>query len=295
MRSVTYSQLRAFNAVAREGKISRAAKRLGVSQPAVTAQIRALERDFGVLLFERTGAGVRMTTLARTLFSQTETLTAVEEIAAEILSSQYALQAGEIAIAAGAPNPAMALITEFRRRYPGVRVTATFGNWAQVVSSVWDRRCDVAILTQAPREERLSVFPYRSQRIVALVPRGHKLASPRRPLSLRDLAAERVIFRTPQSLTQKSVDARLRELGIPIDPVLVLEAREAVFEAVAQGLGIGFMFDLAVSRTDRVVHVPIKELQEAFTEDVFCLNVHRRRAAVSAVFDLALELKGTTR
>jgi len=288
---LTYSQLRAFNAVAREGSISRAARRLGVSQPAITAHIRALEKGFGVLLFERTGSGVRMTPLARTLLEQTENIGAVEEIAAEILSASRALHTGELRIAAGAPNPAMSLIAEYRRRYPGVRVTATFGNWAQVCEALFERRCDAAILTGAPKDERLSVAPLVDQTIVALVPKGHRLASAGGAVSLRELARERVIFRTTQSLTQKSVEACLREHDVSIDPVLVLEAREAVLEAVAQGLGIGFMFDLAVTRVDGVLHLSIRELTDTFSEDVFCLRTNRRRRVVAALFELAEEMR----
>jgi len=58
---------------------------------------------------------------------------------------------------------------------------------------------------------------------------------------------------------------------------------------VAQGLGIGFMFDLASSRTDGVVKLPIKELPQTFTEDIFCLKSLLRRRAVGALFDLAAE------
>src|SRR5262245_14620874 len=287
---VSFSQIRAFNAVAREGSVSRAARRLGVSQPAISAQIRALEKDFGVLLFERTGNGVRLTALARTLLAQTESIDGVEALVADVLANSRALHSGELRIAAGAPNPAMSLIAEYRRRYPGVQVTATFGNWAQVSKEVLEKRCDVAVLTGAPDDARLSVTPLVDQRIVALVPKGHRLAYGASPVPLRELARERVIFRTAASLTQRTIDACLAANRISIDPVLVLEAREAVLEAVAQGLGIGFMFDLAVTRIDGVVHMPIEELPQTFSEDVFCLKANRRRRAVSALFDLAEEI-----
>jgi molybdate transport repressor ModE-like protein len=289
MHKVSYAQLRAFNAVAREGSVSLAAQVLGVSQPAVSAHIRSLEEAFGVQLFVRTGRGTDLTSLGKALYAQSVSLNDIEEAATEILSSSNALKTGDLRVMCGAPNPAMALIAEFCRRYPGIRVTATFGNWDQVASAIFERECDVAILTQAPDDERVIRRRYVAQRIVALVPQKHRLAQRRKSISLCDLAKEPLIFRSDQSLTQNTVNDRFRELGLEIRPSLVLEAREAVYEAAAQDLGIGFMFEFASTRTDGVVRLPIKELPQTFTEDIFCLKPQFRRRAVAALFDLVAE------
>lgn len=283
---VTYAQLRAFNAVAREGSFSAAAASLGVTQPAVTAQVRALEDEFEVQLFERTANGVTMTPLAIALFGETDGLRDIEDAAIELLSASTALRAGELRIMSGAPNPATGLIALFRQRYPELRLTARFGNWDQVVSAVFNRECDIAVVTGAPKDERLCVESLVLQRIMALVPCDHPLAS-RRRLSLVELMDEPLILRMQESLTQKTVDAKLRELGLAPRRGLVLEGREAVYEAVCKGLGIGFMFDQASSRTEGAVRIPIKELNERYSEDVFCLASQRKRRIVAAFFEVA--------
>lgn len=288
MRSkLSYAQLRAFNAVAKEGSFSSAARRLGLSQPAVTAQVKAMEQSYGVLLFERTGDGARMTALAKSLFQETRELNVIEEVAADILSASSALKTGELNVMCGAPNPAMALLSEFRRRYPGVRINASFGNWHQVTTALHEQRCDAIILTGVPEGETFNRIPYMKQRAIALVPAKHPLAVRGRPVSLHELADQPLIFRTEHSLTQTAVNRAMKLTGIDPEPALRLGEREAVYEAVLQGLGIGFMFELAVTRDDpAVARLPIIELEEPFVEHVACLTRNMRRREVRALMAL---------
>lgn len=283
------AQLRAFNAVARERSFSRAAVLLGVTQPAVTAQIRALEEAFRVRLFERTGRGVALTALGQRLFAETDRLREVEERAAELLSASFALTAGTIRVVAGAPAPTLRLVAAFGRRYPGVGVTTDFGAWDEVVAAIRSREADIGILTEAPKDRAIASISYLRQRIVALVPSGHRLAAAG-SLSLRQLRDLPVIFRTGQSLTQKTLERRLAELDARVAPLLVLETREAVYEAVAQGLGVGFMFDAASTRSDAVCRIPVEELPDSYSEDIFCLAGQRTLRAHEAFFALAAEL-----
>lgn len=284
---LSYAQLRAFNAVAKEGSFSAAARRLGLSQPAVTAQIKAIEQSYGVFLFERTGEGARMTPLAKTLFQETRELSVIEEVATDILSASSALKSGELNVMCGAPNPAMALISEFRRRYPGVRINASFGNWHQVTTALYEQRCDAIILTGVPEDETLNRVAYMEQRAIALVPSDHPLARRGKPVSLHELTDQPLIFRTEHSLTQNALQKALKTSNLEIEPALRLGEREAVYEAVLQGVGIGFMFELAVTRDDPgVTRVPIVELNEHYVEHVACLSRNMRRRAIRALMAL---------
>ena len=288
--SISHAQLRSFNAVASEGSISGAARKLGLSQPAVTAQIRSLESEFGVLLFERTGQGVRMTPLAVRLFAETRAIGDIENIARDILAASRALSFGELSVMCGAPNPAMQLIAEFKRLYPGVRVTATFGDWHEVRDALMTHRCDAAIVTEAPADPDLSSVPYVGQKVVALVPPEHFFARRGAPVSLHELVDQPVVFRTETSLTQEAVNAALKACGLILDPVIRLGAREALYEAVTQGLGIGFMFEQAVTRSDGPVRLPIVEMPQIYMEHVTCLSRNMRRREVAAFMRLAGEI-----
>src|SRR4051812_26604442 len=102
--------LRAFHAVATTGGFRRAAERLGVSQPAVTAQVQALERRYGVELFERTGRGVRPTELGRELMDGAERLFALAGDLDELLRSAGQLDRGTLRLGADNPFAAMPLV-----------------------------------------------------------------------------------------------------------------------------------------------------------------------------------------
>jgi DNA-binding transcriptional LysR family regulator len=286
----SWVQLRAFNAVFKDGSISKAAQRLGLTQPAVTAQIRALERAHEVLLFERTGSGMRPTTLARRLYAETDGLDTIADVAADILGASRALETGELSIAVGAPNPAMALIAEYHRRFPGVRITTSFGNWGEVTAAIRERRCDVAIATEAPRDEDIVSTSFAAQRVVAVVAPAHPLADRPGPLPLSDIVKHPVIFRPSPSLTQQKLEAALSRAGLIVAPLVTLGTREALIEAVTQGIGIGFMFEQATNRREGLVRLAVLELSDIHREDVFCLAPYRRRRTVAALFDVAEEM-----
>lgn len=281
----TASQLRAFNEVAVTESFSMAAKALGVSQPAVTAQVRALEDSYDVRLFERTGSGAQLTQIGRRLFRRTSLLRDTEREAADILQSAQALEEGALSIASGGPGPAMKLVAKYRKLYPGVSIQIEFGDWQDVVDAVRNRKADIGILTEAPRGEAFDCFPFVYQRIVALVPATHPFAK-QKELSLAQLEHEPVLFRTDNSLTQRTVGQKLESMGLKLRPFMVLQARGAVYEACAQGLGIGFMFDAASTRVDSVVRVPIAELDEEYSEDVFCLSAQRNLRTIQAFFEM---------
>lgn len=284
MKRPTAAQLRAFNEVATTGSFSRAARSLGLSQPAITAQIKALEDGFAVRLFDRTASGSELTALGHRLFQRTAEQRDVERDAAEILLTVRNLDVGELSIAAGAPGPAMQQVARFRQRYPGIKIDMSFGNWQDVVTAVRERRADLGILTAAPSGSEIFRAPVLYQSLVALVPRAHPYAT-RASLRLADLAGQALLFRSGRSQTQRELNLALRAQGLSLTPLFWLESREAVFEAAEQGLGIGFMFDAASGRSGGVVRVPIADIDQTFPEHVFCLHAKITSPTVSAFLE----------
>src|SRR5688572_11811693 len=130
---MNFTQLRAFHAVAERAGFTAAARALRVSQPAVTAQVRALEAEHGVELFVRRPRGVDLTGLGRALFAVTEQLFGCAEQAGRLLSDAAALGAGRLRIGADNPHQLLPLLRELRRRAPAVEVEVDFGNSAAIV------------------------------------------------------------------------------------------------------------------------------------------------------------------
>ena len=286
MTKFNYSQIRAFNAVARLSNISAAADRLGVTQPAITAQIRALEKSYGVMLFERSNTGVCLTPLGRNLYRETAGLEEQEEVIDHILSDSAELKSGELRIISGAPSLCVSLVAEFNRVYPGVKLDVRFGNWGTVTRAIWERQADLAILTQPPADDKLHSFDLVDQTLDCLLPEGHPLTK-QHNIRMADLRDYPVIFRNGQSFTQRALQECMDKSGVTLTPALSFETREAVIDAVAEGVGIGFMLSAASKRTGGLNRKPLAEAGEKFPETVFCLKTNLRRRVIQAFFQVA--------
>ncbi|SDI28127.1 LysR substrate-binding domain-containing protein [Alloyangia pacifica] len=286
MKRPTAAQIRAFNEVAATGSFSAAGRALGLSQPAITAQVKTLEESFAVRLFERTAHGSELTAVGHRLFHCTAAQRDVERDATEILLTARALEIGELSIAAGAPGPAMQQVARFRQRYPGIKIDISFGNWQEVVTAIRDRRADLGVLTAAPSGSEMYREPLLYQSLVALVPQSHPYAK-RASLRLSDLAGQSLLFRSGRSQTQRELNLALRAQDLSLTPLLWLESREAVFEAAAQGLGIGFMFDAASRREGGIVRVPLSDIPQTFPEHVFCLRTKMGSPTINAFLETA--------
>ena len=281
-----YTQLRAFDAVAREGSFSKAAERLGLTQPAVTVQVRALEETYGVSLFDRTGGGVSLTGLGHALFALTQQSHGIEEQVEELLAASFKLERGQLRLAAGGPHVAMGLIAAFIRRYPAIELEVSLGNYEQVWRRLLDRQADIAVMTNPPDDERIVSLPVAEQRVVALVPRNHRLAE-RRSVRLQALRDEAVIFREAESVTQRMVDQSLAEAGVVLEPILRLGSREAIHEAVATGLGVGFVLDRETGEDRRVSTVKLSNVASVGEEAIVCLASQADRRIVRAFLKIA--------
>ena len=286
----THTQIRAFNAVARNGSFAGAAERLHLTQPAITLQVHALEDTYGVLLFDRGGTLVSITPLGRKLYALTEQIQTVEEQVDELLSAQVQLVKGELTISSGSIPVLMNLVREFGNHYPDIRVSVMQGNWDQVWESIIDRTADIALLTAAPRDARILSVPYLTQHVVALVPAGHQL-SRRSSIKIRELVKERLIVRNDKSHTQKLVHRIFRDAGITLQPALSLDTREALQEAVAAGLGIGFVLNEEVGVDDRVCVLEIADSKITCLDAVVCLKGQARRRIVKAFLEVAQDLR----
>lgn len=267
---LTSSRVRAVNAVFEEGGYSAAARKLGISQPAVTQHIRELQAEYGIVLFERRGGGVTPTRICRELYRITSQIRQREDDAVLLLSRARLIEEGSLRIGLGNAMPGIAFIGAFRNRYPRIAVHVETGSWDTIVAGVEDRRLDVGILPEGPEDRRFRRVPCARQDVVALVPRGHPLSNAE-TVSIAALAHEPLVFRTPGSSTQRAVDAAFASIGLSPRPALVLDSRDGVIEAVASGLGVGFMWRLATTRTEGVVLVGVEELAAGVEEHAFHL------------------------
>lgn len=274
--SLSLARARAFNAVFETGSISQAARSLGLAQPTVSQQVGDLERDYGVALFLRRGAILVPSDLGRSLYAATRVMRSAEIEALAILEARRDTEAGELVIGLGNAMPGMRVMANFLRRMPQIRIRVEMGSWATILQAVVDRRVDVAILPDVPEDGRFRRRVCLHQRVVALAA-GEDAFADRVEITCRELVDRPLVFRTRDSATQRIVDRAFRRLGVTPTPRLVVDTRDGVIEAVAAGLGIGFVWESGTSRSDGLRLIPVRELSDTIPEYVFSLADRRDR------------------
>ncbi|MHA1600974.1 MAG: LysR substrate-binding domain-containing protein, partial [Alphaproteobacteria bacterium] len=283
--SINHAQIRAFHAVARAGGFTRASVELHVTQPTLSGQVAALEEIYGVRLFERRGRGSELTDLGRSLFAITSRLFSQEAEAEQLLVAARGLTTGQLRVGADAPYTVIPLLATFNRRYPGIRLSMSFGNTERVLQDLLDRRSDVAVLPDLKLDPRLHAIPYRRDRLIAFVERGHPFAS-RRSVRLAELDGQRLVLREAGSVTRSLFEQAMAQADLKPGEVLEIGSREAVREAVAAGLGIGIIFASEFGSDDRLHGLSLRDVDVEATEYAACLTERQSVRAVRAFFEL---------
>ena len=281
-----YFQLRAFDAVARERSFSKAASLLGLTQPAITTQVRNLEESCQQALFVRTTQGVQLTDAAQPLFELTRQMFSTEEQIEDLVSLATAYQHGSLKLAADGPHVALQVVAAFREQYPGIDISVSLGSQREVWDDLLGYRVDAAIVGNAASDARIMAIPVAQQDMRVLLPKDHPLAASE-SLSLADLKDHPVIRRESGSNTQRLIDEALQRARFSLPTALELGSREAVLEAVKQGLGIGFVLDREIPDGTHTVAVPLVELRACNVDSVVCLHSQRKRGIVQTFLSVA--------
>jgi aminoethylphosphonate catabolism LysR family transcriptional regulator len=280
------TQLRAFDAISQAGSVTGAARRLRLTQPAVSLQLGALESEYGVELFHRSGRRLVPTDAGIRLFALTRRLFDLEREADQLLLAVRGLESGRVTVAADAPYHVIAVIAELRSRHPSLEVAVLFGNSQRVQDSLLSYESDAAILGFEPRDPRLSRTPYLRHRIVVLVPSRHPWAT-RDEVPLAELHDQPMVRREQGSATQARFDEVAGQAGVRPRHVLEIGSREAMREAVAAGLGIGIISEAELGRDDRLRGVPFSDVEVYADEYLVCLSDRTQARVVRAVLDAA--------
>lgn len=283
---MNHAQLRAFHAVASEGSFTRAALRLNVTQPTLSGQVKALEEQYGVTLFDRRGRRVQPTDLGLGLLEITRRLFGLEAEADQMLGAAKGLQRGYLRIGADAPIHVIPALAAFARRYPGIRLSVAIGNSEKLLADLLEHRTEVAILATRPTGPRFHAYPFREDRLIAFVEREHEWSG-RSRIRLDELAGRRLVLRETGSTTRQIFEAALERHGVPRGEVLELGSREAVREAVAAGLGIGIVSESEFGEDRRVVPLPFAGNELRTTEYLACLTDRRDLRLVRAFLEIA--------
>ncbi len=282
------SQLRAFNVVAREGSLTRAAEHLSISQPAVTAHIRALEERYELSLFRRNSSGVTLTEVGEDLLKISVQIFALEDEAAELLSATKELRSGTCRIAAGSPYFIVPIIAAFQEKYPKVHIGLNIGNSQKVTADLLAEKVDIALQTEWEENPLVEAIPFYRHRVVVFCCHSHPWAqSGRKQIKISELSAEKMIWREPQSITRQVFEKACRTKSLDIKPIMEIASRESLFEAVAAGLGVGIVSSHELPRDQRVHILEVNDADLETTEYLLTLKRRRELRIVKAFHEVA--------
>jgi DNA-binding transcriptional LysR family regulator len=244
-------QLAAFCAVVELRSFSLAAERLGVTQPAVSLQVRALEKRLGTQLLDRSGWRVVPTEAGGRLYRGAQRLVQLEEqLLGEIESGGDGEVAGVLSIGASTGPAAIVvplLLCEFQARHPGVRVSLEVHDTHTVVERVADRVLELGIVGAARRHRSVRFEPFMRDEVILACPPQHRFAG--RTVSMEDLQGEPLIVMQEGAGVRQVVEDALKPLRLrlrDLDVRLELGLQESVRSAVQAGYGISFISRAAV-------------------------------------------------
>ncbi len=282
---LTFARLDAVRYVAHSGSFAAAARAIGVSQPAVSQHIRDLEARYGVRLFLRDRGRLSPTPLCIELCDMAERISEERLEAERLLTRRTSLKDGEIVVGLGNAMPGMAVIADFHRAHPGVRLRVETGAHDKITRAVLGHEVDIGILPHVPEDTRFRRVKLVRNEVIAIAPPDHPLAA-RSQVSAAQLRREPLIFRARGSSTQRVVDRMFAQSGTAPSPFLTLDTRDGLYEAVVNGLGIGFIWKYGTSRSDGVTRLVISDLSKSYDEIAFSLNDTKSRV-VDAFFGAA--------
>lgn len=263
---VNFTQLGAFHAVAEAGSVGRGAAALMVSQPAVSKQIKLLERSLGTILFERIARGVQLTAGGKLLAEYARRIFALADEAQQAMDDLHALRRGRLAIGASPTIGTYFLpevLVRFRRRFPAVELSLEIENGQGLQRQLAEGRIDCGFSEVAPAREELEGRPFMKDRLVAIAPRGHALARKKR-ISLRELCEQPFVVRETGSATKSLVERLLAGRNLSVHPVLSVGSTEAIKRAITVGLGVAIISHLSAApeiSARRLVELRVSDLK----------------------------------
>ncbi len=284
------SQLKALDAAIRTKSYSKAAQELGISQPAVSRQLRDLEKQYQVRLIFRRGKQIEFTPLALALVRKARVcLTFINDME-ETLQAQGHLKAGSFRIGLSCHNLVMELLASFMERYPDVMVSTHVSDSENLLAGVLDSSLDIAAITALDPDPRVANFLYNRQRIVAVVRQDAPCVS-EGAVDVGKLREMPMIARHNTSGTRTIFARQLAELDIVPQVVLELDSYDAMLEAVAAGIGFAIVLEDEFNGDKRLRSLPFQGSAMVANQYLVYLPEYKELNVVGSFLNLAREAK----
>ncbi|WMD23817.1 LysR substrate-binding domain-containing protein [Achromobacter seleniivolatilans] len=270
MRGLNLDHLRTFAQVIELGSFSAAAERSGVTQPAVSLQIRQLERRYGLKLVERVGRRAGPTAAGLELLTHVRAIDAVLAQAEQAMTAHASQVSGRIRLGTGATACTYLLppvLADLRRRFPALDIVASTGNTADMLRGLENNVLDIVLITLPAPGRMFQVSPVMEDEFVAIFPASDPGAIPA-VVTPQSLAQLPLVLFEPGARTRRLVDDWFEAAGVVAKPIMELGSTEAMKEIVAAGLGCAVLPKLAVSGAGQRQALAVRSLTPRLSRDL---------------------------
>lgn len=241
-RHLTIRQLEVLSAVGRVGSVTAAAEALHLTQPAVSMQLRQLEEQLDLTLFETVGRRLQITEPGKELVKLAIELLARLDDLEQTARSLRGVGHGRVrlGIVSTAKYFAPRLLAQFVKLHTGLEFKLTVHNRAEIIDQLQSYAIDLGIMGQPPEGMHLEGTPFSANPLVAVAAPSHPL-SLRRGLHPEDLANQPFVVREPGSGTRSAFDRYLADHDVKVRAVMEVDSNETIKQAVMAGIGLGFL------------------------------------------------------
>jgi len=259
---INLNQLRVFHEAARSGSFTGAAKKLFITQPAVTAQMKAFEEQCGLKLFKKKGRKLYLTDEGTALYEYVRRIFEYEKEVEDVIEELQELKRGILRLGtskAYARYFMPFLISAFRETYPHIKVYLDEGSSLDIMHSLLNLKNEVAVIAKVEEDPAVTFLPFKQNRLLLIVAPDHRLAG-NKSVSLEDLKDDPMIMKEAGSGTRKQVNNLFSEKGMIPNVLMETSNTEFIKQLVQRGEGISFLVEEAVAaeiRDKRLASAPL--------------------------------------
>ncbi|MFW2374059.1 MAG: LysR family transcriptional regulator [Gammaproteobacteria bacterium] len=239
---ITLRQLEVFEAVARMESFTRAAKHLHLSQPGVSMQIKQLEENIGLPLFEQLGKKIHLTAAGREMYGYSQSIGQLLNEAETVIEELKGVQSGRLAIsvATTASHFATRLMAAFSQQYEGVTISLDITNRESLRRQLDNNEPDLVIMGQPPEGVDVESEIFMENHLVMIAPTDHLLVKEKN-IPLSRFSNEQFVVRETGSGTRSAIERFFEEHGVNFNTAIEMSSNEAIKQAVEAGLGLGIV------------------------------------------------------
>jgi LysR family transcriptional regulator, transcriptional activator of the cysJI operon len=243
-------RIRVFRTVAHHLNFSRAAEELLLTQPAVTQQVKALEDELGVPLFDRSGGRITLTAGGKVLLPLADQMKEISDQAFAAVTEAFGEPAGELAVGASQTIAQYLLpnfIAGFIKAHPRIRIVARSGNTKAMLDDLVAHHIQVALIEGPDQRKDLNIEPFFQDHMVLVVPTSHEWAD--QEIDIEALKQQPLLMREFGSGSRRVVEKAIVGAGLRKKDMRIqmeLDSTEGLLSAVEAGLGVTFVSRWAV-------------------------------------------------